>query len=295
MNLFTLALLLLTVVKATEVLEPRDVTIPDYIKKFKGTTYTPFDQNHQCRTPDQIKTDISNLASFELLRLYLNDCSVVQYAAEVFPGKLLVAVNDISSPRAILDELFSIAASIGFAGKTFDDTVHLVIVGNELVYNNWHTAEDVINYINQARAVFPNFSGKWTTGETVSSFYGHPELCSAVDYIAVNNHPFFDGQTQDTAGEYVLGHIQAVAAFCQEHGSNKEVLTIETGWPWKGNANGVSVPSSENQVTALKKISEAAGDACIAFSAYNELWKDGSVNGGVEQSWGFLGNAPSAW
>ncbi|GME97001.1 unnamed protein product [Ambrosiozyma monospora] len=142
-------------------------------------------------------------------------------------------------------------------------------------------------------SVFPDFPGEWTTGETASSYYGNPDLCGAVDAVYINNHPWFDNQSVDTAGEYVLGHIEAVAAFCSEHGHNKSVKTSETGWPWKGDDNGPAVASPQNQASAVGKIRDAAGDASIIFSAYNELWKDGSLNGGVEQNWGVLGNAPS--
>lgn len=267
----------------------------EYSGRFLGTTYTPFKADGSCRTVDQIKEDISNLAGFELLRLYSNDCSVVQYAAEVFPGKLIVAVNDISSKDGISNDLYSIAASLGFAGTTFNEKVHSVVVGNELVYNKWYTADDVVNFISEARSIFPYFPGQWTTGETVSSFYGNPQLCSAVDYVGINNHPFFDHQTSATAGDYVLSHIEAVAQFCKEHGADKKVVTLETGWPWKGDTwEGTAVASSQDQTIAINNIANSAGNDCIAYSAYNELWRLATENGGIAQAWGFLGNAPSS-
>ncbi|GMM38007.1 hypothetical protein DASC09_053320 [Saccharomycopsis crataegensis] len=295
-SILTSVLAGLTLAREVEVLEPskRDVSVPDWATGFLGTTYTPFDQYKNCRSADQIKEDVGYLSSFEILRLYSNDCNVVQYAAEVFPGKLMVAVNDISSTDAIRADLNSIATSIGYAGKQFNDAVHSVIVGNELIYNGWYTAAEVANFINEARSIYPDFPGMWTTAETASSFYGNPDLCGAVDYVGINNHPYFDGQTPETAGSYVLGHIEAVAEFCEEHGHNKQTVTLETGWPWAGNADGVAVPSSENQVTAIKNIQSAAANDCILFSAYNELWKTSSV-WDVEKNWGFMGNAPSAW
>ncbi len=273
----------------------RDVTIPSYVSNFKGTTYTPYDENYNCRTEAQIKTDISALKSFSVIRLYSNGCSVVQYALEamdVSNQKLIVAVNSITSSDTIQEDLNSIETSVGLAGYEFNNVVDTVVVGNELVYNGWATAAQVGQYIQWARDHLTTFPGKIITCDTVSSFYGNPELCEYVDYIGTNSHPYFDNSTAANAGEYVLSHIQAVWSFCNEQGHAKDVVVMETGWPWKGDTYNNAVPGVEEQKTALKAINEAAGSACIGFSAYNELWKD-EGNWKVERNFGFLGNAPS--
>ncbi len=275
--------------------EKRDVTIPDYAKGFLGTTYTPFDQNKNCRTGDQIKEDISALKDFSLIRLYSNDCAVVQYALEamdVSKQKLIVALNDISSKDALQTDIYSIAASCGLAGHEFNDVIDTVVVGNELVYNGWATAAEVGTYIQQVRDLLSTFPGKIITVDTVSSFYGNPELCEYVDYIGTNSHPYFDDSTAANAGDYVLSHIQAVWAFCNEHGHPKDVRVMETGWPWSGDVYRSAVPGVDEQKTALKAINEKASSASIVFSAYNELWKD-EGNWKVERHFGILGNAPS--
>lgn len=273
----------------------RDVNIPDYVAKFKGTTYTPFDENNKCRTEDQIKTDLGVLKDFNVVRLYSADCNVIQYAAETINGKLYLTINNVGTPEGINGDISAMKSQVAAAGKQFNDKVEAVIVGNELLYNKWYNLDQVKGFISQAKNALSGFNGKVFTADVVATVYEYPEMCEFNDVIGINNHPFFDHQTHETAGEYVLGHIQAVAAFCLEHGHDVSVITTETGWPWKGDKNDKAVPSSENQVTALKKISDAAGDDCILYSAYNELWKDGSINGGVEQSWGILGNAPSVW
>ncbi|GMM38006.1 hypothetical protein DASC09_053310 [Saccharomycopsis crataegensis] len=291
---FPLALAALAALGTALPVEKKEVSIPDYIKEFKGFSYTPFDQNKDCRTEDEIKTDLDVIKDFDLLHLYSSDCNVVQYAAETISGKLIVTVNDVSSSDEIASDITTIQDQVIAGGSTLNDKVDTIIIGNELIYNGWYTADEVTNFITEAKAAFPNFNGSWITSETVSSFYGNPDLCGAVDYVGINNHPYFDGQTPETAGSYVLGHIQALAEFCEENGHSKEVKVLETGWPWAGNADGVAVPSSENQVTALKNIASAAGSDCIVFSAYNELWKTTS-DWDVERSWGVLGNAPSVW
>ncbi|GMF01084.1 unnamed protein product [Ambrosiozyma monospora] len=195
---------------------------------------------------------------------------------------------------AIKSDLDSIDSSITAAGKSFNDVVHTVFVGNELVYNSWYTASQVADFITEAKNAKSDFTGEWTTGETASSYYGNPDLCGAVDAVYLNNHPWFDDQTADTAGSYVLGHVEAVAAFCEENGHKVSVKTSETGWPSAGDANGPAVASSANQETAVGNILKSAGDSSILFSAYNELWKSSTENGGVEQHWGVLGDAPSS-
>ncbi len=283
-------------IQASPIRVIRDVDIPDYAKGFLGTVYTPFDQNKNCRTGDQIKEDISALKDFSLIRLYSNDCAVVQYALEamdVSKQKLIVALNDISSKDALQTDINSIATSCGLSGHEFNDVVDTVVVGNELVYNGWATATEVGTYIQQVREILSAFPGKIITVDTVSAFYGNPELCEYVDYIGTNSHPYYDSSTAEDAGDYVLSHIQAVWAFCNEHGYAKDVRVMETGWPWSGDVfNQKGVPGVAEQVTALKSINEKAGSASIVFSAYNELWKDEGVYK-VERSFGILGNAPS--
>jgi len=75
--------------------------------------------------------------------------------------------------------------------------------------------------------------------------------------------------------------------------SPKNIVVTETGWPMKGQRNGLAVPSLENQKAALSSIrqefSSTPGDV-ILFSAFNDRWKEnnaGTFN--TEGFWGIIG------
>ncbi|ODV62144.1 glycoside hydrolase family 17 protein [Ascoidea rubescens DSM 1968] len=276
------------------IIAKRDVSIPDYVKGFKGTTYTPYDKDYNCRTPAQIRTDVSYLKDFPYIRLYSNACSVVQYALEALDDsqKLVVALNDVSSTEALQNEIWSIAASCGFAGKQFNDVVDTVIVGNELVYNNWYSADQVKGFVETVKSLLSTFPGHILTADTVSSYYGNPSLCEFNDYIGINSHPFFDNSTAEGAGDYVLSRIQAVWQFCHEHGYDRDVVVLETGWPSSGLPYNNAIPGVEEQKIAVKAIQSTSAASSFLFSAYNELWKSQN-EWHVEKSFGVLGDAPS--
>jgi len=64
-----------------------------------------------------------------------------------------------------------------------------------------------------------------------------------------------------------------------------DVYNLETGWPHAGDANGVAVPGSAAQKTAIAGITAAAGGKSVLLSYADDLWKaPGDLD--IEQFWG---------
>lgn len=247
----------------------------------KAITYSPYASDGSCKSASTVASDLAQLTSFEIIRIYGVDCNQVENVlAALAPGQKLFAgiyyVNAISSGVATL------AAAVKNNGGW--SRVHTVSIGNELVNGGEATTAQVKAYVDEGRTALTaaGYTGSVVSVDTFIAVINNPALCGYSDYIAVNAHAYFDGYvTAEQAGDWVLLQIERVATVC----TGKSVFITETGWPTKGNANGVAVPSTANQKAALASISEKCGNDVTFFTAFNDLWKsDGSY--GVEKYWG---------
>ncbi|SGZ54115.1 CIC11C00000004640 [Sungouiella intermedia] len=251
----------------------------------KGITYSPYNADGSCKSSSDVASDIAKLLEFEVIRLYGVDCNQVENVLpalgdnqKLFAG--IYFVNDISGGVSTL------AAAVKANGGW--DRVHTVSIGNELVNNGEATVSQIKSYVAQGRSALTaaGYTGPVVSVDTFIAVINNPELCEYSDYMAVNAHAFFDGYVAaEDAGDWVLLQIERVATAC----SSKSVFITETGWPTRGDSNGVAVPSSENQLAALASISEKCGNDVTFFNAYNDLWKaDGAYN--AEKYWGIYSN-----
>ncbi|GMG37069.1 unnamed protein product [Ambrosiozyma monospora] len=247
----------------------------------KGITYSPYSSSGACKSAEEVASDLAKLSEYSLIRLYGVDCNQVE---NVFKGKadgqkLMLGIFDMGS---ISDAVSTIASAVESCGSW--DDVTTVSVGNELVNNGEATPSQIKEYIATARSALTSagYSGKVVSVDTHVAIINNPELCEYSDYIVFNAHSYWDGTIYpDGAGAWLLLQMQRVSNAC----GGKQVLCAETGWPTQGDANGVAVPSKENQQTALSSIASSCGSAAVAFNAFNDLWKNpGSKN--VEQYWG---------
>lgn len=171
--------------------------------------------------------------------------------------------------------------------------INTVSVGNELVNNGGASVSQVTSAINQVRSILKGagYNGPVVTVDTMVAMKANPELCHASDYCAINCHAFFDGKTPaEQSGEFVLKWAKEVS----EAAGGKTTVITETGWPSKGETNGMAVPSEENQQAAIASIKQSFPNNAILYSSYNCMWKKNSgTTFGAEQYWGILGSAPS--
>lgn len=252
----------------------------------KGVTYSPYSPNG-CKSPAQVASDLAQLSGFDIIRLYGVDCNQVEnvLAAKKSNQKIFAGIFDVHQITSGVQAIDSAIKST--PGASWND-IDTVSVGNELVNNGQATPAQIKSYTQEARTALAktDYTGPVVSVDTFIATINNPELCDASDYIAINAHAFFDGHiAAENSGKWVLQQIQIVSTVCP----GKRVLVTETGWPSRGESNGIAVPSKSNQNVAIDSIKETCGSAAILFTAFDDLWKDDGPFA-AEKFWGFLSN-----
>jgi exo-beta-1,3-glucanase (GH17 family) len=256
-----------------------------------GVTYSPYKGGGGCKSASEVDADFALFAEdFSIVRLYGVDCDQVAAAyaaAKKYGNKLFLGIYDITAvPQAV---------STMAAGVNNDwSVVDTVSVGNELVNSGAASVGQVLAALSQARTALSaaGYTGPVVTVDTFVAAEHNPALCDQSDYCAVNVHPFFDPNTgPDQAGSFVTSTIATLRSKLSD--PRKRIVVTETGWPWKGSANGAAVPGLDQQTAALTSIKGAFSSNpadCILFTAFNDLWKQAAPSTFyAEQFWGMGG------
>lgn len=258
-----------------------------------GLSYSPYNADGTCKTQSQVTTDFTSINGHSLVRIYGTDCNqvaTVLTAAKAKGMKLFAGIFDLGS---LSSEIATIVSAANGDWSSFDT----ISIGNELVNSGTASAATVVAAIGTARTLLKaaGYTGKVVTVDTLVAARANPSICDASDYCAVNCHPFFDGNyVAADSGKFLTEQIPTLSAVLSN--KNQEIVITETGWPWKGETNGVAVPSLENQSAALSSIKtsfSSSPDAIILFTAFNDLWKSNTAaQFDAEQYWGMGGNNP---
>ena len=250
----------------------------------KGITYSPYTDSGMCKSTSEVATDLAKLTEFGVIRLYGVDCDQVANVlqAKTANQKLFLGIYYVDQIEAGVQTMASAISSYG----SWND-VYTVSIGNELVNSGAATPAQIGGYVSAGRSALTaaGYSGPVVSVDTFIAVINNPELCKYSDYMAVNAHAFFDAHTVAAdAGPWVLHQIQRVWTTC---GGAKDVMISESGWPSKGEACGVAIPSAENQAVAIASIKHTCGADVLLYTAFNDYWKaNGAYN--AEKYWGIL-------
>lgn len=247
-----------------------------------GVTYSPYSSNGGCKSADEVKSDVSKLSEFSVIRIYGVDCDQVKKVTDALGDnqKVMLGLFEVGNIENDLKTMKD-----GVNGNW--DKVHSVSIGNELVNGGQAKPSEVKDMVSKGKSTLKGFgyNGPVVAVDTFIATINNPELCDVGDYVAINAHAFFDGNVDASgAGKWVKEQINRVKDTC---GGDKKIYVTESGWPSKGDTNGKAVPSPDNLKTAIKSIKDQVGDQVCLFSAFNDMWKSpGYLN--VEQYWGIL-------
>ncbi|PWW72117.1 Glycoside Hydrolase Family 17 protein [Tuber magnatum] len=264
----------------------RRFTAPDEVagtvKSKGGIVYSPYNSDGTCKDEATFLSDTYKLRDFAFLRLYGVDCNQVTLGitvAKKYDFKLFLGIHDIANCEGEINKLTTMVGSDW-------GLVHTVAVGNEVVNSGQMDPANVVAKVNIARSLLKlaGYGGPVVAPDTFVAIMNNPDLCQASDYIAANCHAFFDGKVPASgAGDFLKTQSENVSKVC----GGKEVLITETGWPYRGDPNGVAVPSADNQAAAISSIKSAMGPKVIYFTAFDDLWKkDNSATFNAEKYWG---------
>ena len=155
-----------------------------------------------------------------------------------------------------------------------------VIVGNETIFRGEQKVSDLIQMIQRVKR---STSVPVTTGEIWHVWIEHPELVSAVDYIAAHILPYWEGFSETQAvDQAVLIYDKLRRAY-----PGKRIVIAEFGWPSAGYNLKAATPGRIEQALVLRDFvsrAEAFGMDYNIVEAIDQPWK--IFEGGVGPYWG---------
>jgi exo-beta-1,3-glucanase (GH17 family) len=160
--------------------------------------------------------------------------------------------------------------------------VDIAAVGNEVLYRNELTLEQLLGYLKRVKKALPAVQVGYV--DAYYEFSRHPELVEASDVILANCYPYWEGCNID----HSLNHMQQMFGQASHAAQGKKVIITESGWPSKGESLKGAHSSEEN---AMKYFINAQAWSAkdnielFYFSSFPESWKVGN-EGVVGAYWG---------
>jgi exo-beta-1,3-glucanase (GH17 family) len=160
--------------------------------------------------------------------------------------------------------------------------VDIAAVGNEVLYRNDMSADELLNYINRVKQAIPDVQVGYV--DAYYEFSVHPAITEACDVILANCYPYWEKCHID----YSLVHAKQMYYQALSAGRGKKVIITETGWPSQGTGLGDAEPSRANAVRYFLNMQKWSAEENIDmfyFTSFDESWKVGA-EGDVGAYWG---------
>ncbi|MEW5727284.1 MAG: glycosyl hydrolase family 17 protein, partial [Pseudomonadota bacterium] len=165
-------------------------------------------------------------------------------------------------------------------------TVDRVMIGNENLTLHRLTPEQMVRYLQRARAELPA-RVKISTAEAWSIWLEHPELAQAVDFITIHTLPFWERVDIDEALAFTQRMVREVKAAYPD----KPIFIGEVGWPSAGRSYGNAEPSLVNQALFLRQFLNWAHEEDLDYNvveAFDQPWKMNLDGTASEKHWGIF-------
>lgn len=167
-------------------------------------------------------------------------------------------------------------------GLAREGCVDIAAVGNEVLYRNELTEEQLLQYLYKVKEAIPNVPVGYV--DAYYEFTVHPKLAKACDVILSNCYPYWEGFDLENS----LGHMQQMFGQASHAAQGKKVIITETGWPSHGTNLKGAYPSRENAMKYFINAQAWSAKENIEmfyFSSFDESWKVGP-EGDVGAYWG---------
>ena len=259
------------------------ISAPNYDGQLASVSYSPFEGN--------VNPDAGGRASIERIRADLKQLAPATRAirtysstggVELVPGAaaevgLRVSVGAWIDKDKNRNER-EVRSVIDLAKR--HSNVSSIVVGNETIYRDDVKVNELIQYIQRVKR---SVSVPVTTGEIWSVWRDHPELVSAVDYIAVHILPYWEGVSEKSAVDAAIGGYENLRRLYP----GKRIVIAEFGWPSAGYNFKNATPGRIEQAVVLRDFvsrAEAFGIDYNIVEAIDQPWK--TNEGGVGPYWG---------
>lgn len=262
-----------------------DLSAPDLEGQLASVSYAPFDRSTRAdkgglARPAQIRADLKLLAPLtRSIRLYSSTGGVELVPALASEQGLRVTVGAWIDKFADRNER-EIISTIELARR--NSNVKSIIIGNETIFRGDQQVPDLIKMIQRVKR---STTVPVSTGEIWHVWIEHPELVSAVDYIAAHILPYWEG----FSGEQAVDQAVIIYDKLRRTYPGKRIVIAEFGWPSAGYNLKKAVPGRPEQAVVLRNFvsrAETIGFEYNIVEAIDQPWK--IFEGGVGPYWGLL-------
>jgi glucan 1,3-beta-glucosidase len=118
--------------------------------------------------------------------------------------------------------------------------VDIAAVGNEVMYRNDLTEDELLDFMKHVKAEIPNVPVGYV--DAYYEFSHRPRITEACDVILTNCYPFWEGCPAESS----LDYMQQMYNQAKDAANGKEVIITETGWPSQGENLKGSIPGEKN-------------------------------------------------
>ncbi len=181
--------------------------------------------------------------------------------------------NDMEKNKAEIEGLEKLSS---------EGLVDIAAIGNEVMYREDLTEDELLVYMYDFKTKFPNVEMGYV--DAYYEFSARPRITEACDVILSNCYPFWEG----CPIEYSLPYMKDMYHQAKDAGQGKKVIITETGWPSEGGVFEGSIASERNFLKYFIDAQKWSSDQEIEmfyFSSFDESWKVGD-EGDVGAYWG---------
>ena len=250
-----------------------------------SVSYSPYAQSQHPDygdrpTPQQIRADLKILSPYtNTIRTYSSTGGgeLVPAIAAEFGLKVTLGIwidkNEARNEREI-------QSAIALARRYTN--INAIVVGNETTLRADKTIDELKALIQRVKRVSPV---PVTTGEIWTVWRDHPELASAVDFIAAHILEYWVGIPAEKVVDETIAHYNKLRAIHP----GKRIVIAEFGWPSAGYNMLKANPGRIEQATVLRDFisrAEAYGIDYNIIEAFDQPWK--TNEGGVGMYWGMF-------
>jgi exo-beta-1,3-glucanase (GH17 family)/glycosyltransferase involved in cell wall biosynthesis len=260
-------------------------TAPDFSGQLASISYAPFaNSSHpdagERPTAEQIRADLKAIAPYtRAIRTYsaTGGAELIPPIAAEFGLKVTVGAW-IDKDQARNER--EIASALDLARHY--SNVNAIVVGNETTLRAEMSVDDLIQLIQKVKRQSPV---PVTTGEIWTVWIDHPELASAVDFIAAHILPYWEGFDATRAVDHTIEFYDKLR---RVH-PGKRIVIAEFGWPSAGYNFHEANPGRIEQAMVIRDFvtrAEAYGIDYNIVEAVDQPWK--TAEGGVGPYWGLF-------
>jgi exo-beta-1,3-glucanase (GH17 family)/cellulose synthase/poly-beta-1,6-N-acetylglucosamine synthase-like glycosyltransferase len=260
-----------------------EANAPNFKGQLASISYAPFASSQHPDYGDrptaaQIRADLKAIAPLtRAIRTYSSTggAELVPPIAAEFGLKVTVGAW-IGKDKARNEQ--EIAAALDLARH--NSNVNAIVVGNETIFRDEMKMADLIALIQRVKRASPV---PVTTGEIGSVWLEHPELASAVDFVAAHVLPYWNGKDASHAVDYTIEFYDKLRHALP----GKRIVIAEFGWPSAGYNFEAANPGRVEQAMVLRDFAsraEAYGIDYNVVEAIDQPWK--TFEGGVGPYWG---------